>query len=185
MTCIVGYVDPKTNDIYMGADSASGNSYECKSSACSKVFTNGQMIFGFTSSWRMGQLLEHALRIPEHQQKVDVMQYMVTTFIDAVRTCLKEGGFARKENEEESGGTFLVGYHGKLFKISGDYQVNESLAPYDACGCGESFALGAMFAAAKDIPIRSKILKALEAASEFSGGVRPPFKIKVLRKMKR
>lgn len=181
MTCIVGYIEPKTKDIYMGADSASVGGYFSTPSACGKVFINGGMIFGFTSSWRMGQLLEHSLKIPEHRENVDIKKYMVTTFIDAVRQCLKDGGFARKNNEEESGGTFLVGYRGRLFQVEDDYQVNEMLEPYDACGCGYAFALGSMFTAAKSTPPRVRVHKALEAAAMFSAGVRPPFNIKVLK----
>jgi hypothetical protein len=69
----------------------------------------------------------------------------VTDFVDAVRKCMKDGGIGRTDSSVETGGTFLVGYAGRLFKIESDYQVGEPILPYDACGCGEDFAKGAMF----------------------------------------
>ena len=48
---------------------------------------------------------------------------MASKFIDALRECLKVGGWAKKDNDREEGGTFLVGVHGQLFAVYDDYQV--------------------------------------------------------------
>ncbi|MFE2420722.1 hypothetical protein [Streptomyces hokutonensis] len=48
---------------------------------------------------------------------------MATRFINAVRACLKEGGWARKDSEQEQAGVFLVGIHGRLFEVHDDRQV--------------------------------------------------------------
>ena len=101
-----------------------------------KVFTLGDFVIGFTTSYRMGQLLQFNLEIPCHHDEVSLFAYMVTVFIDAVRECLKTGGYAEKAKEVEKAGTFLVGYKGHLFRIEGDYQVAESALSYDAIGCG-------------------------------------------------
>jgi hypothetical protein len=175
MTCIVGLVDQ--GKIYIGGDSAGVGGMSLIVRADEKVFINGDFIMGFTSSFRMGQLLRYSLKPPVHHPDVDLFGYMVTDFIDAVRTCLKTGGFAEKEKEVEKAGTFLVGFKGRLFKVEGDYQVGESGVPYDACGCGEDIALGAMFAS-PDLPPEKRILTALEAAEQYSAGVRRPFIIK-------
>jgi len=37
---------------------------------------------------------------------------------------------------QEAGGTFLVGYRGRLFRVDSDYQVGESVNNYCAVGCG-------------------------------------------------
>lgn len=102
--------------------------------------------------------------------------YMVTEFVDAVRDCLKKGGYAEKHNEAEQGGTFLVGYAGHLFEIHGDYQVAETVDGFSACGCGDMIALGALAATVGDPPLE-RLYKALQAAERFSGGVRSPFHI--------
>jgi len=174
LTCIAGLIDNGT--IYMGADSASVAGYEIQRRADSKVFINGDFIIGFTSSFRMGQLLRYSFAPPAIKEKQDVFAYMVTDFVDAVRTCLKQGGYAKVENGEDTGGTFLVGYKGRLFCIESDFQVAEARAPYNACGCGQGYALGSLYSTQGKSPT-DRITQALQAAEEFSAGVRSPFNI--------
>ncbi len=179
MTCIVGLIDNK--NIYMGGDSAGvcGSSMQVRSDP--KVFIKGEFIMGFTSSFRMGELLQYNLILPTHHAGVDTYEYMVTSFVDAVRECLKKGGYARKENDTESGGKFLIGYDGRIFCIESDYQVGETINHYNSCGCGSDIALGAMYVS-EGISPKDRILKALEAAEQFSSGVRSPFRILKLPK---
>lgn len=177
MTCIVGLVDAGT--VFIGGDSAGVGGWDLTTRSDSKVFRNGEFIFGFTSSFRMGQLLCYSLRPPDRHPNRDPMAYMAVEFINAVRECLKAGGYATKTSEAEKGGTFLVGYAGRLFLICDDYQVAESAAGYDACGCGESFAKGAMFAN-KTLPPEERLKQALLAAETHSAGVRGPFHIESL-----
>lgn len=172
MTCIVGLVEG--DNVWMGGDSAGVSGWSLTVRADLKVFRNGPMIFGFTTSFRMGQLLRYALKVPHHEADVEVDQYLATTFIDAVRECLKAHGFAKKENGQESGGTFLVGYRGRLFSIDDDYQVGEASDGYNACGCGREFALGALYASAH-LTGRDRLGLALRAAERHSAGVRGPF----------
>ena len=173
MTCIVGLVDKGV--VYIGGDSAGVGGYSLRTRADRKVFRNGDFIFGFTTSFRMGQLLHYALNPPKRHPDTEVDKFMVTDFINAVRDCLKSGGYAEKHNDAEQGGTFLVGYAGRLFEVHGDYQVGETKSGYSAVGCGEDIALGAMFAA-KGKP-RDRIEIALQAAEAFSAGVCGPFHI--------
>jgi hypothetical protein len=173
VTCIVGIADK--SGVYIGGDSAGvGGHYSLSVRADTKVFRNGPFIMGFTSSFRMGQLLAHSFSAPARKQGQDSYAYMVTDFIDAVRACLKAGGYAERHSDAERGGTFLVGYEGRLFKIDCDYQVGEASAGFDACGCGEGIALGALWASVGDDP-EPRLRLALEAAERFSAGVRGPF----------
>src|SRR5262249_25546320 len=131
-------------------------------------------VFGFTDSFRMGQLIRYAFDPPSPTERLD--KFMATTFIDALRTCLKEGGYARKESEQESAGTFLVGVAGRPFRSGSDYQVGESVDAYDAVGSGDDLALGALYATSDRRP-KERIRIALSAAERFSAGVRRPFTI--------
>lgn len=176
MTCIVGIVD--AGRVHIGADSAGVANYELVQRNDRKVFKNGAFIMGFTSSFRMGQLLAFKLKPPKRHADDDVMTFMVTEFIDAVRDCLKAGGYAEKEKEVERGGNFLVGYAGRLFNIGSDYQVGESIHGFDACGSGESIALGSM-ASTVGRPTAERIARALSAAEKFNAGVRSPFYVEV------
>jgi ATP-dependent protease HslVU (ClpYQ) peptidase subunit len=112
---------------------------------------------------------------------MDLSRFMCTTFIDAIRDCLKSGGYAKKDSERESGGTFLIGYRGHLFQIADDYQVAEVVYGYDAVGCGSQIALGASHATEPfGMDPQKRVLAALKAAAEFSNGVRGPFHIERL-----
>jgi hypothetical protein len=181
MTCIVGLVDK--GNVYIGADSAGISGHSLALRADEKVFFNGGFIFGFTTSFRMGNLLRYKLVVPKPPKPEELVKYMNTDFIDAVRACLKEGGFNRVDNNVDSGGTFLVGHAGRLFSIESDYQVAESLNLYQACGCGADLALGSLYATPGKRPLE-RIRIALEAAVCHSSGVAKPFTIECLKGLK-
>jgi len=172
MTAIVGLTHRRT--VYIGGDSAGASGWSLTVRADTKVFHNAGYLFGFTTSFRMGQLIRYALTPPKPTGQLD--RFMATKFIDAVRECLKEGGWARKDSEREEGGTFLVGVKGRLFTVHDDYQVAEAADGYAAVGCGDELALGALFATANTrMAPEKRIETALRAAERFSAGVRGPF----------
>jgi ATP-dependent protease HslVU (ClpYQ) peptidase subunit len=172
MTAIVGLVHRRT--VYIGGDSAGASGWSLTVRADSKVFHNSGFLFGFTTSFRMGQLIRYALKPPKPVGELE--RFMATKFIDSVRECLKDGGWARKEAEREEGGTFLVGIKGRLFTVHEDYQVAEAADGYAAVGCGDELALGALFATAGTrMPPERRVETALKAAERFSAGVRGPF----------
>ena len=176
MTCIVGLVEKDT--IWMGGDSAGVGGYALEVRADEKVCINGSCLMGFTTSFRMGQLLQHSLTIPRRHPEDSIEKFMVTSFIDAVRSCLKTGGYATTKDGGEAGGCFLVGYEKRLFRIDNDYQVGEMRLPFAAVGCGEELAKGALYALRdSSMPPEEKIRTALSAAEQFSAGVRGPFTI--------
>jgi ATP-dependent protease HslVU (ClpYQ) peptidase subunit len=177
MTCIAGLVHK--GHVWMGGDSAgvSSETYSLTVRADRKVFANGPFLIGFTSSFRMGQLLAHSFVPPKHHGEDDLMRFMVVDFVNALRDCLKHGGYAEKKDEVETCGTFLVGYSGRLFQIESDYQVGESIHGFDACGCGDSLALGSLFATQSLPDPKKRLHMALSAAETFSAGVRAPFHV--------
>jgi hypothetical protein len=182
VTCIVGLVDKDERAVsprprvIIGADSAGVGGYDLCVRADRKVFRNGEYLMGCTSSFRMIQLLRYKLRI-ERECEGDAMEHMCTTFVDAVRQCFKDGGFATKDKEAEAGGQFLVGFRGRLFQVHADYQVAESMLGYDACGCGENIARGVLYATQFEKDPLYRVRQALEAAEAHSAGVRGPFHV--------
>lgn len=174
MTCIVAIRD-KDGVVWMGGDSAGVSGWEVTLTAQPKVFKLGNVLMGYTSSFRMGQLLQYALTLPEVDDD-NLHRYMVTKFVNAVRECLKMGGYAKKENETETGGTFLVGIVGRLFRIEDDYQVYECMDDVDSVGSGEQYARGTLYANAHLTP-KARIEQALGAAATYNMGVRGPFTV--------
>jgi hypothetical protein len=169
MTCIVGLVDKGT--VYMGGDSAGVAGLSITIRSDEKVFLNGPFIMGFTTSFRMGQLLRYKFNPPTRTVDQDDMKYLVTDFIDAVRKCFTDNGFGTAS----TGGNFLLGYNGKLYSVDSDFQIGIPKSPFDAVGSGADLALGAMHVL-KGKP-EDRINKALEAASAYNAGVAPPFHI--------
>jgi len=93
MTCIVGFID-KNNDVYIGGDSAGVSGLEIHERKDVKVFHTGNFLIGYTSSYRMGQLLRFKLKVEDQKPSQSDYEYMCTNFIDAVRKCLKlDNGF--------------------------------------------------------------------------------------------
>jgi len=179
MTCIVGIVNKKEKRVVMGADSAGVGGYEITIRKDPKIFKVGDFVIGCTSSFRMIQLLRFSLKLPKVEK--EIYEYMCTDFIDAVRKCLKEGGFMEKERDAEVIGTFLVAYKDRLFKIESDLQVGESVDGIMACGCGENYALGVLkynqLLAGIELDTERIITNSLIIAEKLSAGVAKPFKI--------
>jgi len=172
VTAIVGIAE--RGGVHIGGDSAGVAGLSLTVRADTKVFRKQGYLFGFTTSFRMGQLIRYSLDLPKPKGRLD--RFMATKFIDSVRSCLKSGGWARKDNEREEGGTFLVGTHGQLFTVYEDYQVAQAADGFAAVGCGDQIALGALYATAgSGLKPRKRLELALQAAERFSAGVRGPF----------
>lgn len=180
MTCIIGYIDK--DGVYIGGDSAAVSQEDLSYNIISdeKVFVKGEFIFGYSASFRMGQLIRYKLRIPAHPKGMDDMQYMATLFIDAAKKCFDENDYMEMMNED--GSAFMVGYRGKIYIVYSDFHVANPKENFVALGCGEFFAMGAMYASTEKDPVK-KMEIALNAAVTFSMGVKPPFVfVKILNK---
>lgn len=187
VTCIAAVRSGRR--VVIGGDSAGVHGYSIVTRADEKVFTRvdpagEKWAFGFTSSFRMGDLLRYKLEIPEVRPgKGGLREFMVTRFVDALRTCLRTGGWIEKDKDREQGGVFIVAFRGEIFEIHGDFQVAMPAAGYSAVGCGADLALGALYALharPKEWPVGEPPAKwaveiALEAANQFSAGVCPPY----------
>ena len=176
MTCIVGY---KTeNNIYIGGDSAGVDGSNIIVREDEKIFKNGEFIFGFTSSFRMGQILRYNFIPPKRKENITDDEYLYGDFINEIINIFKKKGYAKIELNQTEGGTFLFGYKNKLYYVGSDFQIGKSTKEYNSVGCGENYALGCLYALENEkISIELKIKKSLEAAEEFSTSVRRPFRL--------
>ncbi len=172
MTCIVGIAHE--GKVILGADSAGVGGLDKRIRRDRKVFKNGDLIFGFTSSFRMGQLLQYELSPPPLVEGQEPYAYAVKALAPAIRATLRNGGWASTVNGREEGGVFLVGFRGRLFRIDSDFQVGEGAEAFEAVGCGENYAMGAMHALHGADPM-TRLQAGLDAAAAFSAGVSGPF----------
>jgi ATP-dependent protease HslVU (ClpYQ) peptidase subunit len=180
MTCVIGMLG-NDDEVWMGADSLGGTTYTHEIRKDSKIFINGDYLIGFTSSFRMGQLLMYG-KLPAvgKTKNKNMFKFMVTKFIPAVRKILKNGGYLTISENLETGGDFLVGVNGHIFRIAEDLQVQESVCEIVACGCGEDLALSSMKTMESlDVKMscEEKIRRALNITCQISSHVKPPFHV--------
>lgn len=176
MTAIVAVAED--GKVWMGGDSAGTGSLSIQTRADPKVFINGDFIFGYTSSFRMGQLLEHSFTPPTPYVGESGMAYMVNRFVPAVKRCLSDGRYESTSEGQDYGGTFITGHAGEIYEIGNDYQVARVTQSYAACGCGCDLALGSLHTTQEyQFTPEERIYAALEAAAEYSNSVRGPFHV--------
>ncbi len=177
MTCIVGLVEK--DKVYIGGDSASVAGYDVQLRADEKVFTNKDFIMGFTSSFRMGQILRYDFTSPCRIENIGDDEYLYKYWINKVIKTMKEKQYATVKEGEVKGGSFIFGYRKKLYTVESDFQIGKMIKPYIAVGCGYAYALGALYVleGIKNKAPKDKILLSLKAAEERSAGVQGPFHI--------
>lgn len=184
MTCIVGL--KHKGKVYMGGDSAGVSNYSLQIRADEKVFKKNDFVFGFTDSFRMGQIIRYELDIPDREYseydknkpKKNTNDYLHQDFLPILMDTLSKRGFASIKDNVVEGGIFLFGYQGELYYICGDFQIGRVLDDYNAIGCGFELALGALNVLDKlEFSPEDKILSALETAEKYCIGVRRPFNI--------
>lgn len=177
MTCIIGL--EHDGEVYIGADSAAVAGGEVQATMLPKVFQRDVFLIGYTTSFRMGQLLWQHLDVRAQHDEEEDSTYIICGFVEAVRKCLKEHGYAKVNSNEEEGGSFLLGHKEKLYHVNSDYGITRCADRFDAVGCGGAYALGAMqtTSAFGGQSPTSRILEALDIAAHFSSGVIGPFTV--------
>ncbi len=180
MTLIAGFVEGGV--VTLLGDSVAGNvsQYTVDLVTEPKVFFVQDLLIGYTTSFRMGQLLQHGLDLPARNRALDAGTWLRTIFATRVRALFEGNGFGDGKND--NGGVFLIGVDGRLFTMQGDFAVLEYTHPYAAVGCGESYAEGALHAlgtlrrsGGTEHTPREMLRLAADAATRHSAYVRPPY----------
>lgn len=179
MTCIVGI--QHRGKVYVGGDSLGvAHNYAVRVRDDKKVFTVGNFVIGFTSSYRMGNILQHHLKPPKlPTRRKSLTPYMVREFVPHIQELFVKHKYGTVKDGQQAGGEFIIGIAGELFTIESDFQVAQSSSGYDAVGSGYQVALGSLYSTEKmkNRP-RDRIRMALAASEELTGAVRRPFTIK-------
>jgi 20S proteasome alpha/beta subunit len=181
MTCIVGF--EYNGKVWIGGDSAGVAGDFINARSDKKVFCIPPFIFGFSGSYRMGQILRYHFEPPQLKTEpdFDLERFMVVDFVEAFRSTLKKYGWQKADDEGDACTSFLVGVQGQLYKIEGNFQIGKSLKPYNSVGAGYEIAMGALYATYKlDATVEEKLTIALSAAQEFCSAVREPFHIEFI-----
>ena len=169
MTCVVGYKS-KDGKLYFGGDRIAVSGYHVDFRSRPKIFKNNGILLGYTTSFRMGDILEYVFNPPVYNKSIasNEFEYMIQHFIPELIKCFGENNWLEKKNEVVIGGTFLVGVNDKLFYVDSDFQVGESADNYYSIGAGRDIANGAMYALRDEDDAERKLTIAIEAATRHS-----------------
>ena len=172
MTAVAAVV--QRGRIWVGADSAGSSFGSLTIRADEKVFQVGEYLYGICGSFRLRDLLRYSFDPPKRVGR-DLDRFMATTYINALRHSLSDGGFLKKEhNVEEIDASFIVGIRGSLYTVESDLQVGRVRDDYCAVGSGADVCLGAL-AAGRSAKPRERVLTALRASEHHITSVRGPF----------
>ena len=139
-----------------------------------KVFNKKGVVFGYTSSYRFGQVLEHMLADPVVPEDTDdIYRWLITVVVPDIKSALKESGYGK----DSEGGNALIGVRGQLWELQPDYSVLRSVLGYNAVGSGEEYARASVFTTLKHHEPKSlddaidTVKLAIRAAGTFSPSV--------------
>jgi hypothetical protein len=133
MTCIIGIeaIDKNYNNVVvMAGDMLASNGHTKQLLTQSKVFKHSGIIFGYTSSFRFGQLIELCLnnnKLIPPTSKNDSYKWLVSAFVPELQHIFQE----QKYNES---GFCLIGLNGKIWKLQSDFSIVQSELGYDSVG---------------------------------------------------
>jgi ATP-dependent protease HslVU (ClpYQ) peptidase subunit len=172
MTCIVGV--ELDNKVLIGGDiqGTGGNNKIVHTQP--KVFHKRNIIFGYTTSYRFGQILENHLTdpvVPEESE--EIYRWLVTVLVPSMKEILEA-------HDYKDGGQCLIGIRNQLWDLQSDYSVLRSVQGFSACGSGSEYAMGSMSTSLEwmthqngqdEIDLRDAISLAIKTAGTFSPSV--------------
>lgn len=108
-----------------------------------KVFNVGNFVLGYTTSFRMGQILQYNWTPPEQGKDTGDNSYIFRDVVKSLKNCFDENFYGHKDSKEFQSGEFLIGWKGRIFKMQNNLSLLE-MEDFASVGCGEYHALAAM-----------------------------------------
>lgn len=141
MTCVVAMIED--GKVYMGADHLGSDGFvKAEFVKNDKVFKNGDFLIGYTTSFRMGQILQYSWNPPARSEGVSDDVYFYKHVLDSIHSCFKGNGFGEKRATDWEFGNFLVGWKGRLFEVENAMALEHE--KFASVGSGCYHALGAL-----------------------------------------
>lgn len=171
MTCIVGI--EYNGKVLIGGDVQGTSPNHKIVHTQPKVFFKKDIIIGYTTSYRFGQILENNLLDPvAPEDDEEVYRWLVTVLVPNIRETLDK-------NKYPEGGTCLIGVRGQLWSLQSDYSVLRSVLGYESIGSGCEYALGSIYTSLNNRKTRPSrysnfaeiVSTAIRTAGQFSPSV--------------
>lgn len=173
MTCIVAL--EARGRVYMASDTFGSNGHTGATYEAPKTFRNGSALIGVCGSYRMMQLLQYALVVPEVSLSWDVDRWVALDLMPAIRTAFMAHGWDRVAEGRARGGSFLFAIAGRCYEIQSDYSFLRSSAGEYAIGSGTYHALGSLHSTRDWAKPKRRLSAALAASAEHVVSVAGPF----------
>lgn len=143
MTCIIATVFE--GKVHMVGDCMGSNGFiKNVNTKTSKVFSVGDFIIGYTTSFRMGQILQYSWNPPTRLvNDTDDDIYLYKYVVDSIKKCFEDNGFGNKSKQEFEGGNFLIGWKGRLFEMQENMSLME-VEDFASVGAGCYHAIASM-----------------------------------------
>lgn len=140
MTCITAIETLDGNAIIAG-DFCGSNGFTRGNVTSPKIFRHSGMLFGYTSSFRFGQIIEHVLddnTLYPPSDPTKTYEWLVRIFIPKLQEVLKK--------EDNKGGNAICIVNAQVWEIQSDFSVLRSETGMNAIGSGEYHATAAILA---------------------------------------
>ncbi|GCJ80999.1 hypothetical protein [Escherichia phage BF17] len=156
MTCIIAHTNGVSS--FIAGDKLGSNGFTKTVQTEPKVFekefiklhddgltrTKEVMALGYTTSFRMGQLLNYNLNLPEQDASQTFSQYLVLKVIPIIRQMFKEEWGARDASQDVGGGQFIILHNHTIYEVQEDFSVLQPKTRITAVGSGTYHAIAAM-----------------------------------------
>lgn len=168
MTLVVG-IEMPDGRVMLGADSFVGADGDNCNADIRKVRREQNVLIGMSGGIASQDFFKHMFKLPTYDGS-DPSSWVVEVFGRQVREQLRECNIPSGAID----GDLLIGVAGKLFALEGRFGTHGFRDGFGVIGSGSAWAQGSLEMTSKMTP-RTRIKKALETASKYSGSVRPPW----------
>lgn len=189
MTCVLAlkYIDVDTNKpvIVLAADKMVSNGSVKRVYTKPKIFKNGDFYIGYTTSFYMGQLLQHTWIPPEKEPNQSDDEYLFRDVIKSLHRMFEDNDFGFKKPDakgEPDRGTFILVYKDRIFEVFSNMSLLE-VDTFASVGCGSEIMQGAISMYLYDgstMVLDDMLALAFEIVAERSCGVSKEYDMLVI-----
>ena len=194
MTCIIAHTNGTSS--FIAGDKLGSNGFTKAVQTEPKVFekefiklnedgltrTKEVMALGYTTSFRMGQLLNYNLTLPEQVAGETFSQYLVLKVIPIVRQMFKDEWGARDASQDVGGGQFIILHNHTIYEVQEDFSVLQPKTQITAVGSGTYHAIASMSAYIEvqeetNVQLHERVESIFKIVSDNVTSVSPEFDI--------
>ncbi|ELW0836637.1 hypothetical protein ACRYKS_22095 [Escherichia coli] len=194
MTCIIAHTNGTSS--FIAGDKLGSNGFTKAVQTEPKVFekefiklnedgltrTKEVMALGYTTSFRMGQLLNYNLTLPEQVAGETFSQYLVLKVIPIIRQMFKDEWGARDASQDVGGGQFIILHNHTIYEVQEDFSVLQPKTQITAVGSGTYHAIASMSAYIEvqeetNVQLHERVESIFKIVSDNVTSVSPEFDI--------